>query len=141
MGKNSKIISAGGLFKCTSTNRYFFVMRSSKSSYPNRFSLVGGKMHIGEKIMKGLSREIVEEIGFMPEITKWSIFNKFTSLDKKFEYHSILILTPREFIPKLNNENSGYAWVDIDNPPKPLHPRLKEVLSSSVLIDCIKYFK
>lgn len=136
-----KLISAGGLFKCTSTNRYFFVMRSNKSSYPNRFSLVGGKIHVGEKIMEGLSREIIEELGFMPEVTKWSIFNKFTSLDKRFEYHSILILTPREFIPRLNGENSGYAWVDIETPPKPLHPRLKEVLSSSVLIDCISKYK
>jgi 8-oxo-dGTP pyrophosphatase MutT (NUDIX family) len=134
------IVSAGALFKCTTTNRYFFLLRGTKSSYPSRFGLVGGKVHVGEKILEGLQREIIEEIGFLPKISKWINFNCFTSIDKRFSYHSILILTPTEFIPNLNGESDGYAWVNIDNPPRPLHPRLKEVLSSSILIDSIKKF-
>lgn len=134
------LISAGALFKCTSTNRYLFLLRSSKTSYPSRWGLVGGKIHVGENIMEGLEREIVEEIGYLPRVDKWVNFNCFTSMDKKFQYHSILILCDKEFIPNLNNENDGYAWVKLDNPPKPLHPRLKEVLSSNILIDSIKNF-
>ena len=134
------IISAGALFKCTKTNRYLFMLRSSTSSYPSRWSLLGGKMHLDERILEGLQREIIEEIGFLPKITKWAAFNCFTSIDKKFQYHSVLMLTPNEFIPKLNSENDGYAWVNIENPPKPLHPRLKEVLTSEVLISSIKNF-
>lgn len=135
------IISAGALFKCTKTDRYFFLLRSSNSSYPSRWGLVGGKVHHNELILEGLTREISEEIGFVPQIDKWVAFNCFTSMDKKFCYHSILLLTPDEFIPQLNHENDGYAWVKIDNPPKPLHPRLKEVITSKVLIDSIKNFK
>ena len=116
------------------------MLRSSTSSYPNRWSLLGGKMHHNERILDGLQREIVEEIGFLPTIKKWVAFNCFTSMDKKFQYHSILMITPKEFIPKLNRENDGYAWVNLDNPPKPLHPRLKEVLTSQVLIDSIRNF-
>jgi 8-oxo-dGTP pyrophosphatase MutT (NUDIX family) len=134
------IISAGALFKCTSTNRYLFMLRSSTSSYPSRWSLLGGKVHHDERILEGLQREIVEEIGFLPKIQKWIAFNCFTSMDKKFQYHSVLMLTPKEFIPKLNSENDGYAWVNIENPPKPLHPRLREVLTSEVLINSIKNF-
>lgn len=136
----SELVAAGALFKCTSTNRFFFLLRSTTSSYPSRFGLVGGKVHVGEHIMEGLQREIIEEIGFLPKITKWQNFNCFKSLDKKFTYHSILILTPMEFIPNINGESDGYAWVSIDNPPRPLHPRLKEVLESSVLRDSIKDF-
>ena len=44
------------------------------------------------------------------------------------------------FIPNLNSENDGYAWVNIETPPKPLHPRLREVLTSEVLIKSIKDF-
>ena len=135
------LVAAGALFKAIDTGRYLFVLRSQKSSYPGRFGLVGGKCHINEDILKGLTRECVEELGFMPEVKKWISFNQFTSQDNKFTYHSVLILTPSEFIPNLNKENDGYAWVSIDNPPKPLHPRLREVLSSSVLRDCIKKFK
>ena len=134
------IISAGALFKAEDTGRYLFVLRSSKTSYPSRWSLVGGKVHYNEEILEGLTREIKEEIGFVPKITKWCPFNCFTSMDKKFQYHSVLMLTPDEFIPNLNSENDGYAWVNIENPPKPLHPRLREVLTSEVLIKSIKDF-
>ena len=135
------LVAAGALFKAMNTGRYLFVLRSQKSSYPSKFGLVGGKCHINEDILKGLTRECVEELGFMPEVKKWIPFNQFTSQDKRFTYHSVLILTPTEFLPNLNKENDGYAWIsDLDNPPKPLHPRLKEVLSSSVLKDCIKKF-
>lgn len=137
----AKLISAGALFKSLKTDRYFFVLRSQKSSYPGRFSLVGGKIHMNEPTLEGLTREIVEEIGFLPQVDKWVSFNKYISNDKRFIYHSLLVTTPYEFIPHLNSENDGYAWVKIDNPPKPLHPRLREVLSSEILIDCIKNFK
>lgn len=138
---NKELISAGALFKCETTNRYLFLLRSPTSSYPSRWSLVGGKIYHNEHITDGLTREIIEEIGFMPNVTKWVNFNTFISLDKKFKYYSLLLLTKREFLPILNRESNGYAWVDIDNPPKPLHPRLREVLSSDVLINSIKNVK
>lgn len=134
------IKSAGALIKSVNTNRYLFLLRSSISSYPSRWGLVGGKVYHDELLLEGLEREIEEEIGFLPKINKWVAFNCFISMDKKFQYHSFLLLTDNEFIPKLNHENDGYAWVDIDYPPKPLHPRLKEVITSQVLIDSIKNF-
>lgn len=134
------IKSAGALFKSISTNRYLFLLRSSQTSYPSRWGLVGGKVHHNEYIVEGLKREVEEEIGFFPNVEKIIPFNCFTSIDKKFQYHSFLLLTNDEFIPKLNHENDGYCWVDIDYPPKPLHPRLKEVITSQVLIDSIKNF-
>lgn len=137
----TKLVSAGALFKSSKTNRCFFVLRSQTSTYPGRFSLVGGKIHMNEPTLEGLTREIVEEIGFMPKVDKWTTFNKYVSSDGRFTYHSLLVITPTEFIPHLNKENDGYAWVKITNPPKPLHPRLKEVLSSDILLDCIKRFK
>jgi 8-oxo-dGTP pyrophosphatase MutT (NUDIX family) len=139
--KMTKLISAGALFKSLKTNRYFFVLRSQTSSYPGRFGLVGGKIHINEPTLQGLTREIVEEIGFMPKVSNWTQFGEYTSSDNRFIYYSLLITTPHEFIPKLNKENDGYAWVNLDTPPKPLHPRLREVLSSDILKDCIKQFK
>lgn len=135
------IISAGALFKAEDTERFFFLLRSSQTSYPSNWSLCGGKIHNDEHILEGLTREITEEIGFMPKVDKWISFNCFTSNDKNFCYHSILILTPNEFVPTLNHENDGYAWVDIQYPPKPLHPRLREVITSKILIESLKNFK
>ena len=89
------IISAGALFKAEDTERFFFLLRSSQTSYPSNWSLCGGKIHNDEHILEGLTREIKEEIGFVPKITKWCPFNCFTSMDKKFQYHSCLLLTPK----------------------------------------------
>lgn len=134
------ILSAGALFKAENTQKYFLIQRASTTSYSNKFSLVGGKVHIGEKLLEGLTREIKEEIGFVPTILKWAPFNCYTSMDKKFQYTSIIILTPNEFLPKLNHENDGYCWVKDISTIKTLHPRLKEVISSSVLLNGIKNF-
>lgn len=136
----NKLIASGALFKAKDTNRYFFIQRSNKTSYSNRFGLVGGKCYDGENILDGLTREIIEEIGFMPKVISWSPFNKFISSDKHFAYTSVIIVTPKEFIPSLNSESSGYAWTTIDEPPKPLHPRLKEVFQNKVLIESLKNF-
>jgi hypothetical protein len=37
-----------------------------------------------------------------------------------------------EFIPKLNNEHDGYAWVSFSKWPKPLHYGLKNTLSKKI---------
>lgn len=130
----------GGLIRAEDTGRYLLVQRSEKSSYGGRWGLVGGKVHHSESLLDGLSREMTEELGFLPKISKWAPFNCFTSIDKKFQYHSLLVLTPNEFIPKLNNENNGYCWVDKIENVKCLHPRLREVITSQILLDSIKKF-
>lgn len=134
------IRAIGGLIRAEDTKRYLLVQRSFNSSYPLRWGLVGGKVHHDEKLLDGLSREITEELGFLPPIEKWVAFNCFTSIDKKFQYHSLLILTPKEFIPKLNKENDGYCWVNSIENVKPLHPRLREVITSQILSESIKNF-
>ena len=134
------IRAIGGLIRAEDTGRYLLVQRSSISSYPLRWGLVGGKVHHDEKLLEGLSREIGEELGFVPPIEKWVAFNCFTSTDRKFQYHSLLILTPNEFKPILNSENDGYCWVKNIENVKPLHPRLREVITSQVLSESIKNF-
>ena len=36
-------------------------------------------------------------------------------------YYSFVAVVDEEFIPTLNNESAGYAWVNIGQWPKPLH--------------------
>ena len=44
--------------------------------------------------------------------------------------NSYLCVIKSEFIPKLNNEHSGYAWCSFRNWPKPLHLGLRNTLQS-----------
>lgn len=135
------IVSAGALIKSLETNRFLFLARNKTTSYAKSWSLVGGKIYNNEHVLDGLTREIYEEVGFVPEILKWFVFDTYISKDKQFCYHSVLLLTPNEFIPKLNAENIGYSWVDLDITPKPLHPKLKEVLKEKILLESLKNFK
>jgi hypothetical protein len=43
-------------------------------------------------------------------------------------YYSFVAVVPSEFIPTLNKESSGYAWVDIGKWPKPLHDGARSTL-------------
>ncbi len=60
-------------------------------------------------------------MGFMPEYTQLTPIDKFTSFDKRFHYHTFICKVIDEFLPKLNWEHVGYAWIDKNVLPKPLN--------------------
>jgi 8-oxo-dGTP pyrophosphatase MutT (NUDIX family) len=74
--------------------------------------------------MEAMARECEEELGFMPEYTRLVPIEKFTTYDSKFVYHTFFANVEEEFIPKLNSEHYGYAWVASGHYPKPMHPGL-----------------
>ena len=52
------------------------------------------------------------------------------SSDEKFQFHTYLVVVPKEFIPKLNEEHDGYSWVTFGKWPKPLHMGLRNTLQN-----------
>jgi len=77
-----------------------------------------------------LKREIEEEIGFIPKIKKTIPLETFVSNDEHFHFHTYLCVVEDEFLPILNNEHDGYAWVQFGKWPKPLHQGLANTLRS-----------
>jgi len=116
------MIAAGVWFYSVKTNRYLYLLRSG--SYEHTWGLPGGKVKSAEPLLKAIERECIEEIGMWPEVIKLVPIEKFTSNDYKFEYHTFFALVDHEFVPTLNNEHYGYAWIDSGIFPKPLHPGL-----------------
>ena len=88
-----------------------------------------------ETVEEALKRELEEEIGLVPELTKLNPIDVYQSKDKNFMYYSFVYVTDKEFIPTLNNESSGYAWVNIGNWPKPLHDGARNTLARNKGID------
>jgi len=129
-----KIRATGGIFLSVRTGRVMLVQRAHDVSHPNKWGFVGGKIERGEDVLSGLSRELSEEIGFVPHFLKVIPFDHFVSADNRFEYSSLVIVTPNEFIPMLNHENVGYCWVKPGNWPKPLHPGARACLDNPDLI-------
>lgn len=124
----SEITASGCLFYAKSTKRFLFLNRQQKQK--GTWGMVGGSTHDTETPWQGLQREITEEIGFQPTITKTIPLELFVSKDTRFKFHTFVCVVDQEFVPKLNVEHSGYAWVSVNAWPLPLHEGVKKTLQN-----------
>lgn len=131
MSHEEKIICSGALFYSLETQRFLFIHRA-RGKQKNLWGLVGGTNENSETPWEGLKREIQEEIGDVTEIKKTLPLETFVSNDSKFLFHTYLCIVKKEFIPILNQEHDGYAWVSFSKWPKPLHHGLRNTLSSKI---------
>jgi 8-oxo-dGTP pyrophosphatase MutT (NUDIX family) len=126
---NSTIVCSGALFYALDTKRFLFLHRTQGKT-ANTWGLVGGTTNDCETPFEGLRREIQEEIGSLPDTVKTIPLETFVSNDSKFNFHTYLLVTPQEFLPGLNREHDGYAWVSFGKWPKPLHQGLRNTLQN-----------
>ena len=73
---------------------------------------------------------IPKEVGETPAFKKVIPLELFTSNDQKFTFNTYLVAVESEFIPKLNDEHSGYCWCNFECWPKNLHAGLKNTLNN-----------
>jgi 8-oxo-dGTP pyrophosphatase MutT (NUDIX family) len=92
--------------------------------HPNSWGLAGGKCEPGETLIDTIYRECWEELGLNFVNAKFLPIEKFTSTDNLFCYHTFFCQTNLEFLPRLNDEHVGYAWIDRGAWPRPMHPGL-----------------
>lgn len=126
---NHEIICSGALFYSLNSKR-FLLLHRAQSKQKNVWGLVGGTNGKDELPWPALEREINEEIGSLPKILKTIPLETFVSTDEKFSFHTYLVVVRDEFLPKLNKEHNGYAWVSFGKWPKPLHMGLRNTLQS-----------
>jgi len=120
----SRTVNAVGVwFYSVLTDRYLYLMRNDPK-HPFNWGLPGGKCESGETLLTTIFRECEEELGSMPEYTKLVPLEKYTSKDSVFCYHTFFCIVDNEFVPRLNHEHVGYAWISSDTWPKPMHPGL-----------------
>ena len=124
------IEAVGTIFLSLKTKRVMLGLRSAEGSHPLTWSFFGGKVEQGESLGIALTREIKEELIFVPKILKTYPLDNFISNDEAFKYASFVSIINGEFHPILNDENDGYAWIKIGAWPKPLHAGTKLILSN-----------
>ena len=121
----SNIICSGGIILAKETKRFLFLLRNKE----NTWGFVGGRKEPQDQTaFETLNRELSEELTVVPKIEKTVPLELYTSNDGNFQYHTYVLITEKEFVPCLNDEHSGYAWVSYANWPKPLHQAVKTSL-------------
>lgn len=129
----NEIICSGGLFLAEDTKRFLFLLRTQGKT-AGTWGLVGGKKEPNDSTpVDALKREIEEEVGFLPNIKKIIPLELFVSNDQHFQYNTYVLLTSKEFIPRLNEEHAGYAWCEYDHWVKPLHQGVKNSFSNKII--------
>lgn len=128
----------GALFYCASSKRLLFNLRALHKTHPQCWSLWGG-MAEGEETPKStLFRELREEMGFVPQIDKIYPFDIYESRDGHFRYYSFVCIVQDEFIPVLNSESDGYAWLNVGVWPKPMHSGAKKSFMGRKSLDKLR---
>lgn len=130
--------ATGCIFLATDTGRVMLQQRSNNTSHPRTWGFFGGKSENQERPVETLLRELQEEIGGIPPYDKILPLNTFTSPNNKFVYYTFVVLVKKEFIPILNTESDGFAWVNINSWPEPLHPGVKAQLYNKKIIQKVK---
>jgi 8-oxo-dGTP pyrophosphatase MutT (NUDIX family) len=128
--------AVGVWFYSIDTHRYLYLMRNDPK-YPNNWGLPGGKVEAGETLFDSISRECAEELGSMPEYLRLVPLEKFTTADAGFAYNTFFCSIAHEFIPVLNHEHVGYAWIDSGTWPRPMHPGLWSTVNFEAVRDKI----
>jgi 8-oxo-dGTP pyrophosphatase MutT (NUDIX family) len=126
----------GVWFRSNQTARYLYLLRND-SKHPGAWGLPGGKVESGETLLGGMERECIEELGSFPTYQKLIPIEKFTSADGDFVYHTFVCVVESEFVPVLNNEHLGYAWIDSGTWPRPMHPGLWSTVNMEAVQDKI----
>lgn len=124
-------VAAGVVFLAKDTGRCLLQLRNSDKRFKNTWGFWGGMIEKGETPYECIQRELTEEIGFVPELTKLNPIDVYQSKDKKFYYYSFVAVVDKEFSPNLNGESAGYAWVNIGIWPQPLHQGAKITLEKN----------
>ena len=133
---SGSINAVGIWFYSIDTHRYLYLMRNDPK-HPNTWGLPGGKVEAGETLIDGITRECTEELGMMPEYVRLVPLEKFTTADAGFAYNTFFCSVAREFIPVLNDEHVGWAWIDSGTWPKPMHPGLWSTVNFEAVRDKI----
>jgi 8-oxo-dGTP pyrophosphatase MutT (NUDIX family) len=127
---NTDINCAGAIFLARDTQRWLFLHRA-KGRTAGTWGLAGGKQEPSDATpYAALQREIQEELGDIPTVSKTVPIERYASRDDAFYYNTYILIVDHEFIPTLNDEHTGYCWVSYDHWPKPLHQGVKTTLSS-----------
>lgn len=127
---------AGCIFMAKSTGRFLLAHRSPTVKSPNTWGTWGGAIDKGANPKAAIEKEAEEEVGYDihgDDISPlpFTFVATNDASEEVFRYFNFLVVVDEEFIPVLNWENQGSAWVRYGEWPSPMHPGLADLLGDS----------
>lgn len=120
-------INAGVLIKCMKTGNVLLLLRNDPVP---TWALVSGGIQNGEDELKGLKREIYEEMFVNPDTINYQFKRVEKFPERNMEFHYYEGFTMSEFKPILDEENLNYGWFSKKHLPSPLFRGLAEKIAS-----------
>jgi len=109
--------------------------RSKKEeNFPGHWALPGGGADEGETPEQAAIREAREEMGIDADPAGLRDIEKVVTPKGK-AFHTFVLPVGEKFVPKLNDEHSGYAWASLDMLPRPLHPAVDAMMKTRLGIN------
>lgn len=103
------------------------LLRSPRAThYPLTWAFPGGGIEEGETTEQAAIRESCEETGYTPETPL-----RMVDWADGFTTYAVDLAAP--FVPVLNDEHLGYAWVPMASLPVPMHPGCELTLQRAPL--------
>jgi len=119
--------AAGVLFVAPDGDVLLLLRSPNEENFASHWALPGGGADAGETPEQAARREVSEEIGNVPCDGMTPLCERVTP--KGMVFTTFICPVAEKFVPTLNEEHSGYAWVPVDKPLAPIHPAVADVLS------------
>jgi len=122
---------AAGIICVAPSGKVLLLRRGDhEPNFAGHWALPGGGAETNETPARAARREAKEEMGY-------SVKGPLVLLDQKVTptgmvFHTFMHAAEDEFIPKLNQEHTGYAWAPLHALPRPMHPAVEGVLHRNV---------
>ncbi len=110
-----------------STPRILMLKRSAKGDHAGEWAFPGGKLEGSESTEAAAKRELYEETGF--ELSRKTKFLTRRVADG-VDFTTYVSSVPVMFTPHLDDEHTDWAWVSLDDLPKPRHPGCEMTLEA-----------
>jgi 8-oxo-dGTP pyrophosphatase MutT (NUDIX family) len=104
-----EMILAAGVILRAKSGRVLVLQRSNAGDAPGLWALPGGHIEKGEDAKTAAIRECLEETGYLLGTPELQILQ---TQDNDVDYTTFLKNVDDEFVPKLNEEHTSWAWID-----------------------------
>lgn len=122
---------AAGIICVSPAGKVLLLRRADHDpNFAGHWSLPGGGAEANETPARAARREAKEEMGY-------SVKGPLVLLDQKVTptgmvFHTFMHAAEDEFVPKLNEEHTGFAWAPLHALPRPMHPAVEGLLNRNV---------